>query len=333
MIDTSVIVSSRVRLARNLSGIGFSPVIRDTAAEDRVTALVKRILGAIGGFTFTEMRSLTEEKKLSFVERYLVSSALVKSPRGALASSSDETVSVMINEEDHLREQCFAAGLSLKNVYSRLKTLDNVLNNNLRFAKGKFGFLTTCPTNVGTGMRASAMLFLPALAYSGETGEITKKARSAGLTVRGAYGEGSGGDCSLFQISNEITYGVTETEIIERVTSFVKSVEVAEREERRALYSDNEVDFSDACLRAYGILANCKKIGYAEFADLAAKVKLGLALNVLKADYPSGIDDVMVSARSATLLLVPNLKSLNEDERRAEFVNKAIMSLGVRAAK
>ncbi len=332
MIDTSVIVSSRVRLARNLSGIGFSPVIRDTAAEDRVTALVKRILGAIGGFTFTEMRSLTEEKKLSFVERYLVSSALVKSPRGALASSSDETVSVMINEEDHLREQCFAAGLSLKSVYSRLKTLDNVLNNNLRFAKGKFGFLTTCPTNVGTGMRASAMLFLPALAYSGETGEITRKARSAGLTVRGAYGEGSGGDCSLFQISNEITYGVTETEIIERVTSFVKSVEVAEREERRALYSDNEVDFSDACLRAYGILANCKKLDYAEFADLAAKVKLGLALNVLKADYPSGIDDVMVSARSATLLLVPNLKSINEDERRAEFVNKAIMSLGVRAA-
>ena len=333
MIDTSVIVSSRVRLARNLSGIGFSPIIRDTAAEDRVTALVKRILGAIGGFTFTEMRSLTEEKKLSFVERYLVSSALVKSPRGALASSSDETVSVMINEEDHLREQCFAAGLSLKNVYSRLKTLDNVLNNNLRFAKGKFGFLTTCPTNVGTGMRASAMLFLPALAYSGETDEITRKARSAGLTVRGAYGEGSGGDCSLFQISNEITYGVTETEIIERVTSFVKSVEVAEREERRALYSDNEVDFSDACLRAYGILANCKKIGYAEFADLAAKVKLGLALNVLKADYPSGIDDVMVSARSATLLLVPNLKSINEGERRAEFVNKAILSLGVRAAK
>lgn len=333
MIDTSVIVSSRVRLARNLSGIGFSPVIRDTAAEDRVTALVKRILGAIGGFTFTEMRSLTEEKKLSFVERYLVSSALAKSPRGALASSSDETVSVMINEEDHLREQCFAAGLSLKSVYSRLKTLDNVLNNNLRFAKGKFGFLTTCPSNVGTGMRASAMLFLPALAYSGETGEITRKARSAGLTVRGAYGEGSGGDCSLFQISNEITYGVTETEIIERVTSFVKSVEVAEREERRALYSDNEVDFSDACLRAYGILANCKKIDYAEFADLAAKVKLGLSLNVLKADYPSGIDDVMVSARSATLLLVPNLKSINEDERRAEFVNKAILSLGVRAAK
>ena len=333
MIDTSVIVSSRVRLARNLSGIGFSPVIRDTAAEDRVTALVKRILGAIGGFTFTEMQSLTEEKKLSFVERYLVSSALVKSPRGALASSSDETVSVMINEEDHLREQCFAAGLSLKSVYSRLKTLDNVLNNNLRFAKGKFGFLTTCPTNVGTGMRASAMLFLPALAYSGETNEIMRKARSAGLTVRGAYGEGSGGDCSLFQISNEITYGVTETEIIERVTSFVKSVEVAEREERRALYSDNEVDFSDACLRAYGILANCKKLDYAEFADLAAKVKLGLALNVLKADYPSGIDDVMVSARSATLLLVPNLKSINEDERRAEFVNKAIMSLGVRAAK
>lgn len=333
MIDTSVIVSSRVRLARNLSGIGFSPVIRDTAAEDRVTALVKRILGAIGGFTFTEMRSLTEEKKLSFVERYLVSSALAKSPRGALASSSDETVSVMINEEDHLREQCFAAGLSLKSVYSRLKTLDNVLNNNLRFAKGKFGFLTTCPSNVGTGMRASAMLFLPALAYSGETGEITRKARSAGLTVRGAYGEGSGGDCSLFQISNEITYGVTETEIIERVTSFVKSVEVAEREERRALYSDNEVDFSDACLRAYGILANCKRIDYAEFADLAAKVKLGLALNVLKADYPSGIDDVMVSARSATLLLVPNLKSINEDERRAEFVNKAILSLGVRAAK
>ena len=177
------------------------------------------------------------------------------------------------------------------------------------------------------------MLFLPALAYSGETGEITRKARSAGLTVRGAYGEGSGGDCSLFQISNEITYGVTEAEILERVTSFVKSVEVAEREERRALYSDNEVDFSDACLRAYGILANCKRIGYAEFADLAAKVKLGLALNVLKADYPSGIDDVMVSARSATLLLVPNLKSVNEDERRAEFVNKAILSLGVRTAK
>ncbi len=333
MIDTSITVSSRVRLARNLSGIGFSPVIRDTAAEDRVTALVKRILGAIGGFTFTEMRSLTEEQKLSFVERYIISSALTKSPRGALASSSDGTISVMINEEDHLREQCFAAGLSLKSVYSRIKTLDNVLNNNLRFAKGKFGFLTTCPTNVGTGMRASAMLFLPALSYSGEISSLMRDARSAGLTVRGAYGEGSGEDCSLYQISNEITYGVTETEIVERVTGFVKKVENAEREERYALYSDNEVAFSDACLRAYGILANCKKIGYAEFADLAAKVKLGLALNLLKADYPSGIDDVMVSARTATLVLVPDLKSFNEDERRAEFLNKALLSLGVRPAK
>ena len=157
-------------------------------------------------------------------------------------------------------------------------------------------------------------------------------ANSIGLTVRGAYGEGSNEDCFLFQISNEVTYGVTESQIIEKVINFITKVEKKEREERFSLYSCNKIKFVDSCLRAYGILANCKRIEYSEFVNLATKVKLGLSLNILKADYPNEIDDVMVSARKATLVLLPNLMCVNEDERRAEFVHKAFIRIGVHPA-
>lgn len=329
MTDTSVALSSRVRLARNLAGFCFSPIIRDTPLEDKITSLAYGVLSRRGDFSLLKMSDASALKKQSLVERYLISPKLAESPRGAVALSKDETLSVMINEEDHLREQCFCEGLRLEAAYSRLSMLDRALANNLKFSKGKLGYLTACPSNVGTGMRASVMLFLPALTYSARINDFCEAALKRGLTVRGAFGEGSGAESYMYQLSNEVTFGLRETDIIRLVTGFALKVEEAEKEERAALYEDNAVSIEDACLRAYGTLTYCKKLGYGEFAELGARLKLGVSLGILKAEKPSFIDDLLVSARSAALSFIGGVYGASEEEKRADFVAKALKKIGV----
>ena len=211
------IIKSRVRLARNLTNYPFKIKDQKTALE--IVKNVNRALVKCDTFNLYFTSRVSAMTLEAMKERHLISSNLIENKDcGAVLVNLDESISVMVNEEDVIREQCFMRGLRLREAYDRLSTLDDELNKYLNLAFDKrLGYLTACPTNVGTGLRASVMLFLPALTESGRIGELIKEVESLGLTVRGVYGEGSDAEGAIYQVSNEVTLGVSEYDILKEV--------------------------------------------------------------------------------------------------------------------
>ncbi|MBO4573562.1 MAG: hypothetical protein J5762_07370 [Clostridia bacterium] len=320
MTEGTFAISSRIRLARNISGVPFPCVILDSELERKVVSVCEQAMKKLGGFSVSKMAELTDLEKRSLVERYLISPYLADGDGGAVAVSSDGAISVMINEEDHIREQIVMRGSCLKKAYSRLAALDNVLKINLNFASSGGVYYTACPSNLGTGMRASIMLFLPAISYYGESGELAAVARERGLVIRGAFGEGSAGESYLYQVSNEITYKITENDILSLVSEFVD--EIADREEslRRQLFDERGTMFADECARSLGILKNCILLTYSEMSELISRVKLGIDMGVIFSSSPAELDDLLVAARSATLKLNSSFRMKDEAIIRAAFV-------------
>ena len=228
-----------------------------------------------------------------------------------------------MNEEDHVREQCIVKGNDLDTAYERLCAIDRILCGNIRFAKKGSAYLTACPTNLGTGMRASVMVYLPALASTGAARDMAAAAIRQGLTVRGAFGEGTGCEGDLYQISNGVTLNVTPEKIIEKVKRFSAKVISYERESRYDAYSKKPREFEDVCFRALGVLRSCVLLEYGEFLDLIGKVKLGVFLGFISAKNKELFDDLLVTARSCNLSLLMG-GDAPENEKRAKFVKQAL---------
>lgn len=329
MIDTSVAISSRIRLARNILGYNFPCVIRDTEKEKAVLSRCVNVLKNLGSFDFYYMSELSDLERRAFVEQYLISNNLANNDGGVLAVQKGGALSVMINEEDHLREQCIVRGFDLLSAYKKTAALDGVLAANLPFAKKNGVYFTACPSNLGTGLRASVMLFLPAITDGDRLDEIYENAVQYGLTIRGRYGEGSGSENYLYQVSNEITYKVSEQEILRLVTGFVEDTISIETELRHKNYQSNKDAIQDKVLRALGILKNCLILTYNEFVELICMVKLGISLGFLTSNLDYGIDDLLITANRATLIASDNAAFDSEDKLRARFVQKALDSLNV----
>ncbi len=321
----SVAVSSRIRLARNFKDYPFPALLkRDPHAVEQATEIVGLIaaeLSTMDEFTLYDVGSLTDERAAYLVERYLISRDLVRnSAISAALIAPDESISVMINEEDHIREQYFMKGFDLQKAYERISGIDDVISESIPFAYDKtFGYLTACPTNLGTGMRASVMLFLPAVSRRGVLKDIVSLLTRQGLVVRGAYGEGSGADGELFQISNEVTLGRTEADILAEVENSVKIVVEIELRERDRMAAEEGIDLQDRVMRAYGVVTNCRKIDAREYMRRMADVKLGIALGFFRpaADgrnykQMAAIDDLIVAMRPA------NINRLNGSPLSAE---------------
>ncbi|MEE1318682.1 MAG: ATP--guanido phosphotransferase, partial [Ruminococcus sp.] len=214
-MDSKVVISTRVRLARNLKNFPF-PCKLNLQGREKVVEKVKNAItnsnsSIASDFSFIKMNELTQRQSVSLVERRLVSPEFVNdSEGGALLLSKDESLSIMINEEDHIRLQVITDGLSLEDAYDTADKLDTLLDENLEFAfDEKLGYLTQCPTNLGTGMRASVMLHLPALEKSKAIGRIAGNLSKLGLTIRGAHGEGTEPYGALYQLSNQVTLGIS----------------------------------------------------------------------------------------------------------------------------
>ena len=207
--EGDVAVSTRIRLARNFEDYPFPNRLFDVSLAEEIVRLVTDELCGVEDFTLRRMNTVTEEEAASLRESNLISRDLWKNRAiSAVLISSDESISVMINEEDHIREQYFMKGFDLETAYERLSGIDDLIASAIPFAYDKqFGYLTACPTNLGTGLRASVMLFLPAMARSGLMRAVAEEFSREGLTVRGAYGEGSGAEGALYQLSNERTLG------------------------------------------------------------------------------------------------------------------------------
>ena len=222
-MNTDVLISTRIRFARNLAEFNFPELIFNTTAEQTIINKVFGVLERVGHFKYYFMNKLTKAQKSSFVEKYVISTRLAISPHGAVALSDDGLLSVMVNEEDHLREQCMVKGLDFEGCLQRISKLDKILGTNCCFAsRGGFHY-TACPTNLGTGMRASLMLFLPMLTKNGRISEIAEEASKQGITIRGALGEGSYADGYYYQVSNAVTIGNVQ-DLIKNVQDFALAI-------------------------------------------------------------------------------------------------------------
>ena len=322
-----IIISSRIRLARNLYKTPF-PTNKGEKEGARVLDLVTGALHKAGNFEFFRIKNLDEVEKLVFKEKHLISKELIDNyEHGGLALSADRTISVMINEEDHIRAQCIQEGFSLNLAYNNLNKVDDVLMKNLELSFDySLGFLTSCPTNLGTGMRASIMMFLPALTLNGKINNLIETVAKLGITIRGVYGEGSVAEGYMYQLSNQMTLGLTEEEIINNVNSTVLKIKELEVKERLSLKENKFEELQDFVFRAYGVLSNCYKINSSEFMKLLAQVKLGVSLNVINLKNESLLDSLLELAKPASLVQLSG-RELDASERdlfRAEYLHNAL---------
>lgn len=253
-IQTTVI-STRVRLARNFASYPFPRKMDEAQAEDIVHLVNEGLKGVRGAGQFTkyEISALSRQQIALLKEQYLISPALLKSKKGAAFVTSDNAVSIMVNEEDHLREQCICKGFDLHGAYDRLNLVDDGLAAKYDFAfDKKLGYITACPSNLGTGMRASVMMFLPGLTQNGGLKDLLPKLKRSGLTVRGAFGEGSSSDGCVYQVSNQKTLGLSEEEILSAVASHAENICRLEAKARAEMLKKSATELRDKCLRAFG---------------------------------------------------------------------------------
>lgn len=335
MADTdSVVASSRIRLARNLNGYPFPSRLKNDKQAKEIIRAVSSAINKVDEFRLYYMDGIPEEKALNLVENHLVSPLLLKRPSySAVLINEGCNVSIMINEEDHLREQCIEKGYALRSAYATMSQKDGIIAHSIQFAYDEqLGFLTACPTNLGTGLRASVMLFLPALTTTGWMPRVIRSANRLGLTVRGVYGEGSDADGYMYQLSNEVTLGLTEEFILSQVEQVVERVAEMEMSERANLKKgERAAQIKDACLRSYGVLTNCAMLSSEECEKLCANLKLGVCLGYFLSDGIGWIDDLAIRMKPSNLTLLTH-RQLTPDERdgyRAEYVSKHVRE-GVR---
>ena len=325
----SVVVTTRIRLARNFADYPFPNRLKNVVQAREIVRLIAAELKHTDTFDQYDM-NIPPERAAFLKERNLISRDLIENRRiSAAFISRDESISVMVNEEDHVREQYFLREYNLEKVYERISGIDDIISESIPFAYDKeLGYLTACPTNLGTGLRASVMLFLPALSRKDLMREIMPSLYELGLTVRGSYGEGSGAEGELFQISNELTLGLSEEEILRSVKDAVEKIVEFELREREQMLLDDERGLRDKVLRSYGILTNCATMEEGEFMQRMADVKLGVATKILHGNM-SDLDNLVVAMRPANINRL-NGAPLGEGDRnayRAEYAGKALRSM------
>ena len=325
-MSNDVVISTRIRLARNLKDYPFPCKLNSQGREkviEKVRDAVKKSNSPVASdFSFIRMSELTSSQSVSLVEKRLVSPEFISETDGrALLISKDECFSIMINEEDHIRLQVITKGLSLEQAYDTADKLDTLLDENLDFAfDEKLGYLTQCPTNLGTGMRASVMLHLPALEKSRAISRIAGNLSKLGLTIRGAHGEGTEPKGALYQLSNQVTLGISEKAAIENLKNITEQLIAQENQARERLCSS--IDIQDAISRSLGILRSALVISHDEALKLLSNVRLGIVSKQITDVSSETIDKLMLAVEPATLTvsLNKNLSAHDRDIERAKLI-------------
>lgn len=325
-MSNDVVISTRIRLARNLKDFPFPCKLNSQGREkviEKVRDAVKKSNSPIASdFSFIRMSELTSSQSVSLVEKRLVSPEFISDTDGrALLISKDECFSIMINEEDHIRLQVITKGLSLEQAYDTADKLDTLLDENLDFAfDEKLGYLTQCPTNLGTGMRASVMLHLPALEKSRAINRIAGNLSKLGLTIRGAHGEGTEPKGALYQLSNQVTLGISEKAAIENLKNITEQLIAQENQARERLCAS--IDIQDAISRSLGILRSALVISHDEALKLLSNVRLGIVSKQITDVSTETIDKLMLAVEPATLTVAlnKNLSAHDRDIERAKLI-------------
>jgi protein arginine kinase len=325
-----IVISSRVRLARNLSNRSF-PGWGKKPARIEVLELIRPRVEELPEMqdSFSELlQDLSALEKQVLVERHLISREhAAKGVGSAVVMNRRQTLSIMINEEDHLRMQAIRSGLQLKQAFKLVDKIDSALEGKLEFAYDqRLGYLTACPTNVGTGMRASAMLHLPGLVLSELINQVIQAVSKIGLAVRGLYGEGTEAMGNLFQISNQTTLGEKEDEIIARLSKVIETIIEKEHDARQVLIQKRSNTLWDQIGRAYGVLTYAHAMTSKEALNLLSIIKLGVDLGAFPEDRRLPIDELFIDTQPAHLQKSSQQK-LNAEERdhlRAEIIRERL---------
>lgn len=327
--ESDVVFSTRIRLARNIKGFSF--VNRYTKNDAlKIIEIIENIVPSLGyGLKLLRLKDIDDITKLSLVEKHLISPefAYNKSETGAIVINDEENICIMINEEDHIRLQVTSAGLELENLLNLAIEIDKKLEQLIPYAyNDKYGFLTSCPTNVGTGLRASVMVHLPALAKTGNIRKVLEVVNNFDMNIRGVYGEGSKSSGDIYQISNKQSLGISEQEVIRNLKIITDKVIEQERLARKIL-AKNQIELEDKVYRAYGILANSRKLSSEEANILLSDVKLGTDMGIIKELNDLKVRKLEMYTKPANLqkYVGQTLDGYERDVKRAEIVKQIIM--------
>jgi len=302
---SAIVLMTRIRLARNLAGQPF-PGWAKAAQREKILETCRTAVAATGAMKkglAIGVAELGELERKILVERHLISRELSGSKQGSgVVISKDQAFSVMINEEDHLRIQMLRSGFQLKKAWQQINDLDSTLEETLDFAfSPELGYLTACPTNLGTGMRASAMMHLPALVIASQMEKVVRAVNQLGMVVRGLFGEGSDASGSIFQISNQTTLGESEEEILKRLAGVLQSIIEHELNARARLLEADAPKLFDKIGRAYGILQNGHVLSSNEAMNLLSLIRLGVDLSVFSDEKRAIIDRLFIEAQPGHL--------------------------------
>lgn len=324
----SVVISTRIRMARNIADFPFPCKM----TQEQSAQVIEKARAALldsdlsDKFDFIEMQKLTPARAMSYSERHIISPEFAQKREGrGLLLSKDESVSIMLNEEDHLRIQVMLPGMQLEEALTRANYIDDRFDEKLNYAFDEnLGYLTQCPTNLGTGLRASLMLHLPALEQSGALTSLTAAVAKLGLVMRGTFGEGSRVNGSFYQISNQVTLGISENQAIDNLSVVVKQLISQELEAREALKKTGPL-FEDKIWRSLGILKTARMLSTEECMTLISNVRLGTTMKII--DIPlECLNEIINEIQPSTLTAAAgrNLDSKQRDELRAKIVREKI---------
>ncbi|GLY12814.1 protein arginine kinase [Bacillus badius] len=324
---SDIVLSSRVRLARNLADYHFPLFLKANEAKDMTVQISE---GVQDGYQLErlEMEQLSPLQKRVLVEKHLISPYLADNAAyGAVLLSESEDISIMINEEDHIRIQCLAPGLQLKEVLEKANELDDAIEGKVKYAfDEQRGYLTSCPTNVGTGLRASVMIHLPGLVLTQQLSRIIPAISQLGFVVRGIYGEGSEALGNIFQISNQLTLGKSEADIVDDLISIVHQIIAHEKSAREVLANTSSIRLEDKVFRSYGVLTNSRIIETKEAAQCLSDVRLGIDIGYIRNISRSILNELMILTQPGFLQQYAGgpLHPEERDIRRAALIRERL---------
>ena len=324
--NSDIAISTRIRLARNLNDFKFN---LNKEELQQLEKFIQDNLYQIGyGLKFFKLKDMDDITKMSLVEKHLLSPNFVlkRNETGSILINDEENICIMIGEEDHLRIQVFNCGLDLENTLNLAIEIDEKIGETLGYAiNKKYGYLTSCPSNVGTGLRASVMVHLPALSKTKNTRRVLEAINNFGVNIRGVYGENTEGSGDMYQISNQQTLGVSEKEIIKNLNIIVEKIMEQERQARKLLAKD-ELELEDIIYRSYGILTNCRKISSEEARDLLSNIKLGTDLGILQELTDLKVQKLYLYTKPANLqkYLGSQYEAIERDIKRAEVIKQIL---------
>lgn len=329
---SDIVMSSRVRLARNLNKVPFSHWASKKQREQVLNSIKEALCENefLKDGLIISMKELDEIDRSLLVERHLVSREFIEKPDSKTAAiSSNEAISGMINEEDHLRLQAMQSGFNVSGAFDIAVKIDHFLAAKLDFAfSSEWGYLTACPTNAGTGLRGSVMMHLPTLVLTKQINKVLQAITRLGLTARGFYGEGTEASGDFFQISNQVTLGQKEEDITDNIERIIRQVVEYEQNARQMLMAQERQRISDRIWRAYGILKNAYIISSGETIELLSSVRLGVDLGIIKDINRQQLNELFIYIQPAHLqkLEGKKLSTQERDVKRAQLIRTKLMS-------